>query len=82
MHADTTSVVQCVANPSSASRVQATQANDDWLREVVTGEDLPQRHPVDGSPLFRRVIPSACRVAERWSEPVGYRAMTSRDSCR
>ena len=42
-----------------ASRVQAIQVNDDWLREVVTGEYLPKWHFVDGSPLFRRVIPSA-----------------------
>ena len=42
-----------------ASRFQAIQAGDDWFREVVTGEYLPKWHPVDGSPLFRRVVPSA-----------------------
>ena len=42
-----------------ASRVQGTQANDDWLREGVTGEYLPKWHPVNGRPLCRRVTPSA-----------------------
>ena len=46
-----------------ASRVQAIQANGDWLKEVVAGEYLPEWYPVDCSPLFRRVILSA--VEER-----------------
>ena len=44
-----------------ASRLQALQANDDWFREEATGEYLPESHPVDGRPLFRRVTPSAVR---------------------
>jgi len=56
-----------------ASRVQAIQANDDWLREVVTGEYLPKWHPVDGSPLFRRVIPSTVGWRNIGPKPVGYR---------
>ena len=42
-----------------ASSVQAIQAND----EEATGEYLPEWHPVNGRPPFRRVTPSA--VEER-----------------
>ena len=45
-----------------ASRFQAIQAGDDWLREEAAGEYLPKRHPANGRPPFRRVTPSAVGV--------------------
>ena len=40
------------------------QANDDWLREEATGEYLPNGHPVNGRPLFRRMTPSEVKEGE------------------
>ena len=39
----------------TASRFQAIQANNDWLREETIGEYLLKWHPVNGRPLFRQV---------------------------
>ena len=49
-YGNTSKVPSCLARPSH-------KATDGWLMELGTGQYLPSRHMMNGSPLFRRCRP-------------------------